>query len=759
MKKRSTNLDILRIISMLMIICHHCLLNGFGLHDILNLNQSLYSNNQTLVLILFNSFVIVGVNIFFLLSGYFRINFKKSKFIYILLQVYIVYNLVTLIGIKLGYVEFNNSLLLTMLNPISSYWFILVYLIVMLLSPILNNVINYLKKNNYKYFIIISVIVLCIYGFINMIFYNDSGIFTIGGKSLLWGIYLYILGGLISIIKPKFNKGLLVYFLTAIINGLLIYLLYSNNQDLIAWLFYSNSNILVLIESIALLLWFVNMKKQVPNFRIITTLATSTLMVYLLHSTCWLTILRNYPIKKLLEMNQFKLGIILLPIYVIIIYILCTIVNYIYKTIYDFINNNKTNNKLYLITILILLLIIFLLITPDNNKNNNKEEIKTYNNIFELNEQKNDNYVFIGDSLTKEFDLNSFYEYKPVINKGDNLSTRDIINDIDNLLIKYNPTKVIIETGRDDLRSGVSIDDEYNDITELIEIINKKRPSATIYLESIYPVDEEKVEEIKNEDIKKLNNKLKKKYKNTNIQYVDVYSHLIKNNKLNEEFSEDGYSLNKNGYIRIYTIINSYLKEEEFNDNIYNIDFNPNENIVFVGDSLTHLNPLDSFFEDFPIVNNGISGYKSYELLENLDSLVYDYNPTKVFINIGINDLRESDKTQEEIFDNIVKIIEGIQKNRPYAKIYIQSIYPINITDHPKIKTSPDEARILDEIVFINNNLKEKYKDTDVTYIDTYSKLVNKDGQLKITYTREGLHLVTRGYVRVEEVLLPYIAE
>ena len=97
----------------------------------------------------------------------------------------------------------------------------------------------------------------------------------------------------------------------------------------------------------------------------------------------------------------------------------------------------KTNNKIYLITIILLLFIILFLIARENNKNNSKEEIKSYNNIFALNVEKNDNYVFIGDSLTKEFDLNSFYEYKPVINKGDNISTRDIINDIDNLLVKY----------------------------------------------------------------------------------------------------------------------------------------------------------------------------------------------------------------------------------------------------------------------------------------------------------------------------------
>ena len=415
------------------------------------------------------------------------------------------------------------------------------------------------------------------------------------------------------------------------------------------------------------------------------------------------------------------------------------------------------NNKFYLITIFILLIIIILLLII--NKNDNKKEQTTYNNIFDLEETKKDNYVFIGDSLTQKFNLKTFYENVPVVNTGDNLSTRDIINDIDNLLIKYNPTKVIIETGRDDLRNGISIEDEYNDITELIEIIKKKKPYAKLYIESIYPIDEEKIEEIKNKDIEKLNNKLKKKYKNTSIKYIDVYSHLIKNNKLNEEFSSDGYYLNKDGYIRTYTIINSSLKGVEIKNNIYNIEFKPNDNIVFVGDSLTHLNPLDSFFEGLPIVNNGISGFTTNQLLDELDNLVYDYNPTKVFINIGINDMSDTDNTQEEIYNNIVKIIEEIQKHRPYAKIYLESIYPINTSDHPKINRSSVEARSLEEINYINNHLKEKYKDTDVTYIDMYSKLLDKNGLLKISYTKEGIHLTTKGYVKIEEVLLPYIAE
>ena len=59
----------------------------------------------------------------------------------------------------------------------------------------------------------------------------------------------------------------------------------------------------------------------------------------------------------------------------------------------------KQSNKLYLIIILLLIIVIFL-ITPNSNK---REKIKTYNNIFCLDETKQDNFVFIGDSLTKNF--------------------------------------------------------------------------------------------------------------------------------------------------------------------------------------------------------------------------------------------------------------------------------------------------------------------------------------------------------------------
>ena len=64
------------------------------------------------------------------------------------------------------------------------------------------------------------------------------------------------------------------------------------------------------------------------------------------------------------------------------------------------------------------------------------------------------------------------------------------------------------------------------------------------------------------------------------------------------------------------------------------------ENIVFLGDSITDWCPFDALYDkDIPIINSGRAGYRTFSILEEMDDLVYKYNPTKVFILIGTNDL------------------------------------------------------------------------------------------------------------------------
>ena len=64
-----------------------------------------------------------------------------------------------------------------------------------------------------------------------------------------------------------------------------------------------------------------------------------------------------------------------------------------------------------------------------------------------------------------------------------------------------------------------------------------------------------------------------------------------------------------------------------------------------------------------------------------------------------------------------------------------------------------------DDIVDINKKLESLAKDENITYIDMFSELVDSDGNLKLEYTEEGLHMSDDGYDKITEVLIKYIKE
>ena len=78
------------------------------------------------------------------------------------------------------------------------------------------------------------------------------------------------------------------------------------------------------------------------------------------------------------------------------------------------------------------------------------------------------------------------------------------------------------------------------------------------------------------------------------------------------------------------------------------------DNYLFLGDSLTDYFDLETYFPGKPVVNSGIAGNTTDQILESMKTRVYDYNPSKVFLLIGTNDLRDG-KAQEAVVQNVEK--------------------------------------------------------------------------------------------------------
>ena len=207
-----------------------------------------------------------------------------------------------------------------------------------------------------------------------------------------------------------------------------------------------------------------------------------------------------------------------------------------------------------------------------------------------------------------------------------------------------------------------------------------------------------------------------------------------------------------------YSIFLNFVlyKKKSKTDIVYK--YRNDENIVFYGDSITSKYEIENFFPKNKIINSGKSGDIASDLVNRINDDVYKYNPSKVFILIGINDLtRNVDK--DEILNNIQEVITGIKIHRKYAKIYIESIYPIN-KDYMKEKEYKFNDELTnDDIIEFNKEIKKMAKNNDIIYINVYDSLLDKDGNLNREYSKEGLHLNDVGYLKVSNVLTKYIKE
>ena len=172
------------------------------------------------------------------------------------------------------------------------------------------------------------------------------------------------------------------------------------------------------------------------------------------------------------------------------------------------------------------------------------------------------------------------------------------------------------------------------------------------------------------------------------------------------------------------------------------------ENILFLGDSITDFYDLKKFFPNRKTVNSGISGNTTQDILDDLENRAYRYNPSHIFLLIGINDLYEK-VDNSKIISNIEEIVKNLEKNLPNSKIYLESIYPINKGAEDKINHAILKNRENEDVRSINKELKKFAKEEKITYVNMYDKLSNKYKDLKLEYTNEGLHLNDEGYKKV----------
>ncbi len=156
--------------------------------------------------------------------------------------------------------------------------------------------------------------------------------------------------------------------------------------------------------------------------------------------------------------------------------------------------------------------------------------------------------------------------------------------------------------------------------------------------------------------------------------------------------------------------------------------------IVFLGDDLIADCPWAELLEDPRIKNRGIRG----EVIAGVKKRIHHVlrsEPSKIFLMIGINDLR--DKSDVDILNEYYELVKHITTKAPDTELYLQSILPTR--GHARYNNT--------DIVYVNERIRTMAAEFGATYVDLHYLFIDTSGQLDRKYSQDGFHLNGPGYM------------
>lgn len=233
-KKRDANIELLRIVAMLMIITLHF---NYRSNALLVLGEP--ASNVQLFATILEAIAITGVNVYVLISGYYLSSSKVrlSKVLLLILQVYFYTLLISgammIVGAYSVKPEDKLDRALRYLFPISSehYWFVTAYVIMYVLAPVMNAAVNTLKRKQLKTVIIGLLTWFCfIKSIVPVKFGTDRMGYDFG-----WFICLYLIAAYIRkyniVLFRDAKKSALVYLISVVVIAAFSLVFYKINFD------------------------------------------------------------------------------------------------------------------------------------------------------------------------------------------------------------------------------------------------------------------------------------------------------------------------------------------------------------------------------------------------------------------------------------------------------------------------------------------------------------------------------------------------
>ncbi len=326
-KERESGLELFRIITMILIVTHHYVVNS-GILKYLKLSPTSF---KSIFFYSVGAFGKIGINCFVLITGYFmcRSKITLKKFLKLFLEFMFYKIIITLIFVvtqpdKWTFLSFARAMI-----PIVRLGdnFTGCYLVFFLFIPFLNILIKGMDEKTHG-----LLILLCLGAF--SVFPNIP-YFNVTMNYVMWFMIIYLIGAYIRSYKQELfsrKKLWVIICLSSFVLSVLsvVVVLFINEKlglNVGVYYFVSDSNkVLAVITAVSAFIVFKNLNLKYS--KIINTIASATFGVLLIHANSdamrawlWGDVLKN---TTYLQTNQAYLHLI---ISIVLVYTICTIID------------------------------------------------------------------------------------------------------------------------------------------------------------------------------------------------------------------------------------------------------------------------------------------------------------------------------------------------------------------------------------------------------------------------------------------------
>lgn len=184
----------------------------------------------------------------------------------------------------------------------------------------------------------------------------------------------------------------------------------------------------------------------------------------------------------------------------------------------------------------------------------------------------------------------------------------------------------------------------------------------------------------------------------------------------------------------------------------------PKGQTVCAGSSLMENFPINELLMNMgstkKVYNRGMSAYTIEQYGEVLD-IVLDLEPSRLFINIGSNDLSLPGDTIGNMIAKYRALLQRIMAALPDCAITLLAFYPCR-----EEGGAPMEDRVPRTMVNVNlanQRVKALAQELGCAYLDCNAPLLDEEGFLREEYGIDPIHFSPAGYVEVLKILEPYL--